>query len=75
MPDLSDLVPFHSGQVEKFNLLVLGQVPNLYKSKKIIIHILKNYYEFTFCIETVWILISWLLKKPADLDLHCLQES
>ena len=30
MPDLSDLVPFHSGQVEKFNLLVLGQVQILY---------------------------------------------
>ena len=29
MPDLSDLVPFHSGQFEKFNLLVLGQVQNL----------------------------------------------
>ena len=26
MPDLSDLVPFHSGQVKNFNLLVLGQV-------------------------------------------------
>ena len=25
-------------------------------------------------LKTVWILISWLLKKPADLDLHCLQE-
>ena len=21
--------------------------------------------------KTVWILISWLLQKPADLDLHC----
>ena len=31
MLDLSDLVPFHSGQVENFNLLVLGQVQNLYK--------------------------------------------
>ena len=29
MPDLSDLVPFHSGQVEISNLLVLGQVQNL----------------------------------------------
>ena len=29
MPDLSDLVPFHSGQVENFNLLVLEQVQNL----------------------------------------------
>ena len=26
MPDLSDLVPYHSGQVENFYLLVLGQV-------------------------------------------------
>ena len=26
MPDLSDMVPFHPGQVENFYLLVLGQV-------------------------------------------------
>ena len=26
-------------------------------------------------LRTVLILISWLLQKPADLDLHCLQES
>ena len=26
-------------------------------------------------LKTVWILISWLLQKPADLDLHCLQDS
>ena len=26
-------------------------------------------------LKAVWILISWLLKKPADLELHCLQES
>ena len=25
-------------------------------------------------LKTVWLLISWLLKKPADLDLHCFQE-
>ena len=25
-------------------------------------------------LKTAWILISWLLQKPADLDLHCLQE-
>ena len=31
MPDLSDLVPFHSGQVDNFNQLVLGHVQNLYK--------------------------------------------
>ena len=26
-------------------------------------------------LKTVWILISWLLQKLADLDLHCLQET
>ena len=25
--------------------------------------------------KTVWILFSWLLQKPADLDLHCFQLS
>ena len=30
MPDLSDLVPFHSGQVRILYLLVLGQV-QMYK--------------------------------------------
>ena len=25
-------------------------------------------------LKTVWILISWLLQKPADLDLYCFQE-
>ena len=30
MPDLSDLVPFHSGQVENFYLLVIGHV-QMYK--------------------------------------------
>ena len=76
MPDLSDLVPFHSGQVENFNLLVLGQVQNLYKGNKIL------YFIFWLIImsshvalKMVWILISWLLQKPADLELHCLQES
>ena len=24
--------------------------------------------------KTMWILISWLLQKPADLDQHCFQE-
>ena len=33
MPELSDLVPFHSGQVENFYLLVLGQV-QMYIVKK-----------------------------------------
>ena len=52
MPNLSDLVPFHSGQVENFNLLVLGQMQNLYKvNKNFVFHIFINYYEFTSCIE------------------------
>ena len=46
MPDLSDLVPFHPGQVENFYLLVLGQV-HMYS----LFHILINYYELTSCIE------------------------
>ena len=36
MPDLSYLVPFHSEQVENFNLLVLGQVQNLCKVYKVL---------------------------------------
>ena len=69
MPDLSDLVQFRSGQVENFNLLVLGQVQNLYN--------VNNFFIMSshVALKTVWILISWLLQKPADLDLHCLQES
>ena len=52
MPILSDLVPFHSGQAENFNLLVHGQVQNLYKANKIFaFHIVINHYEFTCCIE------------------------
>ena len=75
MPDLSDLVPFHSGQVENFYLFALGQV-QMYKVNEIL------YFMFLLIImsshvalKTVWILISWLLQKPADLDLQCLQES
>ena len=35
-----------------------------------VFHILINCYEFTCCIEN-----SVDPDKPADLDLHCLQES
>ena len=48
MLDLSDLVQFHSGQVENFYLLVLGQV-QMYKVNKILI----NHYELTCCIENI----------------------
>ena len=48
MPYLSDLVQFHSGQVENSYLLVLGQV-QIYKVNKILI----NHYEFTCSIENI----------------------
>ena len=51
MPDLSDLVPFHSGQVENFYLLVLGHVQMYIVNKILYIIFLINYYEFTCCIE------------------------
>ena len=38
-PDLSDLVTFHSGQVEIFHLLVIGQVQNMYNVNKIMYYI------------------------------------
>ena len=51
MPDLSDLVPFHSGQVENFYLLVLGQV-QMYSANTTLYFIFWiNYYELTSCIE------------------------
>ena len=76
MPDLSDLVPFHSGQVENFNLLVLGQVQICYQVNKILYFIFRLIIMSSHvALKTVSILISWLLQKPADLDLHCLQES
>ena len=48
------LVPFHSGQVENLNLLVLGQVQNLYKGNKIVVvvfHILYFIFSYKFCIS------------------------
>ena len=42
MPDLSNLVPFHSGQVENFYLLVLGQVQ---------MYIVNKVLYITCCIE------------------------
>ena len=38
----------------------------------IVFHILINYYEFTCCFVNS---VDPDLKKPADLDLHCFQES
>ena len=47
MPDLSDQVPFHSGQVRNFYLLVLGQV----KINIFCILYLINYFELAHCLE------------------------
>ena len=30
--------------------------------------------SLNLALKTMWILISWLLQKPADLDRHCFQE-
>ena len=49
MPDLSDLVPFRSGQVENFYLLVLGQVQMC--KYNAVFHILIYNLELTSCIE------------------------
>ena len=49
MPDLSDQVPFHSGQVKNFYLLVLGQVHCMKLIQFCISYF--DYYEFTSCIE------------------------
>ena len=45
MPDLSDLVQFHSGQVKIFYLIVLGQV--LTKLMQFCISFLIDYYDLT----------------------------
>ena len=49
---MPNLAPFHSGQVENFYLLVLGQV-QMYQAKlyNSIFHIMINYNELTSCIE------------------------
>ena len=49
---MPDLAPFHSGQVENFYLLVLGQV-QMYEAKlyNSIFHIMINYYKLTSYIE------------------------
>ena len=71
------LVHFHSGQVENFHLLVLAQVQmnKVNTILYIVFHILINYTSSHVALKTVWIQISWLLQKPADMDRHCLQES
>ena len=53
MPDLSNVVPFHSGQVRNFYKLVLGQVQIFKESliAKFCISYLMKYYELTCCIE------------------------
>ena len=74
MADLSDLIPFHSGQVQNFYLLVLGKV-QMYLVNTILYFLFQLIITSShLALKTVWILISWLLQKPDGLDLHCLQE-
>ena len=61
MPDLSDLVPFYSGQGRNWT-----------RNYKKLIECCISYFENSdvFMENNV---DSDQLKKPADLDLHCLQ--
>ena len=54
---MPDLVPFHSGQVDNFNLLVLGQVQNLYKVNK-------NIYYIPITDTTLKLSVFW----PSDTE-------
>ena len=77
MPDLSDLVSFHSGhseQVRNFYFLCLGTSINKVNAFLYLILWLLIIMSSHLALKTVWILFSWLHQKPADLDLHCLQE-
>ena len=71
---MPDLVPFHSGQFENFYFLVLGQAQCIIANTILYFIFWLIITSSHLALKTVWILISWLLKKPADLDLHCLQE-
>ena len=74
MPDLSDLVPFYSGQVENFYLLFLGQV-QMYKVNEIFYFILWLVIMSSHvALKTVWILISWLLHKSWYLVSYCFRK-
>ena len=74
MPDLPDQVPFHSGQVKKF-LFTCPWTSTMYKVNTILYFIFWLIITSShLALKTMWILISWLLQKPADLDQHCFQE-
>ena len=67
MPELSDLVPFHSEQVkisiylkDKYNKINLQQF------------CISTFYYYEFTLKTLWILISWLFTvyKRVDIWFH-----
>ena len=74
MPDFPTWSPFHSGQFENFYFLVLGQAQCIIANTILYFIFWLIIMSSHLALKTVWILISWLLKKPADLDLNCLQE-
>ena len=51
MPDLSDLVQFHSGQVENFYLFILGQVHMYEVDTTLNFWSYFDYFELISCIE------------------------
>ena len=68
MPNLSDQVPFHSGQVQNFYYLFLDKY-NVLSQYNSVFHIFMNYYELTSCIE------NSVVPDQLDLNLHCFQEA
>ena len=61
MRDLSDLVPFHSGQVENFYLLVLGQV----QMCKYIEDIQMFLLNMSFISQVKWIIYIYFMSGEA----------
>ena len=55
---------------------VAGNLPNVYiVTLTQLINPCPAEPGYTLPLQTMWIQISWLLKKPTDLDLHCLSFS
>ena len=75
MPNLSDLVPFQD-KLKISIYLSLDKCKICHQVNKILYFIIRLIIMSSHvALKTVWILNSWLHQKPADLDLHFLQES
>ena len=73
----------HPGWLELSLARTIFHGPKPVQAIEVLLYKINTILYFIFCLiitsshlalKTVWILISWLLQKPADLDLHCFQE-